>query len=63
MTETERELDLMLGDALTENERLKRELKYQDQREGWIGTHNPECWSYGPRHIECALRRIKELEK
>jgi hypothetical protein len=63
MTETERELDLMLGDALTENERLKRELKYQDQREGWIGTHNPECWSYGPRHYECALRRIKELEK
>jgi hypothetical protein len=63
MTETERELDLMLGDALTENERLRRELKYQDQREGWIGTHGPDCWSYGPRHYECALRRIKELEK
>jgi len=63
MTETERELDLMLGDALTENERLRRELKYQDQREGWIGTHGPECYTYGPRHYECALRRIKELEK
>ena len=27
MTETERKLDLLLGDALAENERLKRELK------------------------------------
>jgi hypothetical protein len=63
MTETERELDLMLGDALTENERLRRELKYQEDRDGWIGTHGPECYTYGPRHYECALRRIKELEK
>jgi hypothetical protein len=62
MTETERELDLMLGDALTENERLRRELKYQEDRDGWIGTHGPECYTYGPRHYECALRRIKELE-
>ena len=63
MTETERELDLMLGDALTETERLRRELKYQEDRDGWIGTHGPECYTYGPRHYECALRRIKELEK
>jgi hypothetical protein len=63
MTETERELDLMLGDALTEIERLRRELKYQEDRDGWIGTHGPECYTYGPRHYECALRRIKELEK
>jgi hypothetical protein len=27
MTETERKLDLLLGDALAENERLKREIK------------------------------------
>jgi hypothetical protein len=63
MTETERELDLMLGDALTENERLKKRLQYQEDREGWIGTHGPECYTYGPRHYECALRRIKELER
>jgi hypothetical protein len=63
MTEIERELDLLLGDALSENERLRRELKYQEAREGHIGTHGPDCWSYGPRHYECALRRIKELEK
>lgn len=30
MTETERQLDLLLGDALAENERLKRELKFQE---------------------------------
>jgi len=63
MTEIERQLDLLLGDALSENERLRRELKYQEAREGHIGTHGPDCWSYGPRHYECALRRIKELEK
>ena len=27
MTETERNLDLLLGDALAENERLRREIK------------------------------------
>ena len=58
MTETERNLDLLLGDALAENERLKRELKYQDDREGHIGTHGPDCWSWGPKHYECALRHI-----
>ena len=62
MTETERNLDLLLGDALAENERLKRELKYQDARENHIGTHSPECWSWGPRHYECAIRHIKTLE-
>ena len=77
MTETERNLDLLLGDALAENEKLikataaalaevatlKKRLTYQDDREGWVGTHSPECWSFGPRHYECAIRHIKELEK
>jgi len=58
MTETERKLDLLLGDALAENERLKRELKYQDARESHIGTHGPDCWAWGPKHYECALRHI-----
>jgi hypothetical protein len=61
MTETERKLDLLLGDALAENERLKRELKYQDAREGHIGTHSPECWTFGPRHYDCAIRHITEM--
>ena len=76
MTETERNLDLLLGDALAENDKLskakaylvnatafalaevasfKKRLKYQDD---WIGTHGPECWTFGPRHYECALRHI-----
>ena len=61
MTETERKLDLLLGDTLSENERLKSRLKYQEDREGWIGTHGPDCWSYGPRHYECALRHINAM--
>ena len=61
MTETERKLDLLLGDALSENERLKSRLKYQEDREGWVGTHGPDCWSYGPRHYECALRHINSM--
>ena len=83
MTETERKLDLLLGDALAENEArrkenaylvsatsaalaenalLKERLKYQDDREGWIGTHSPECWTFGPRHYECALRHIEAIQ-
>ena len=79
MTETERKLDLLLGDALAENDKLskanaylvnatafalaevatfKKRLKYQDAREGHIGTHGPDCWSWGPKHYECALRHI-----
>ena len=58
MTETERNLDLLLGDALAENERLKRELKYQDARDGHIGTHGPDCWAWGPKQYECALRHM-----
>ena len=83
MTETERKLDLLLGDALAENDKLskanaylvnatafalaevatfKKRLKYQDDREGWIGTHSPECWTFGPRHYECALRHIEAIQ-
>ena len=24
-------------------------------------THSPVCWSWGPRHYECALREIEVL--
>ena len=82
VTESERQLDLLLGDALTENDKfraandhlvkatasaleeitaLKKALKYQDDREGHIGTHSDECWAWGPRHYECALRRVAVL--
>jgi hypothetical protein len=42
---------------------IKENFGVENTWEGWIGTHSPECWTFGPRHYECAIRRIKELEK
>ena len=48
-----------------ENELLQKEVKkhltYQEHRHGRIGTHDPICYEYGPRHYECALREIERL--
>ena len=53
---------MTLEEALREIERLKAELRYQDIREGWIGTHSPTCYAFGPKHYKCALRKIEHLE-
>ena len=46
----------------SENERLKKCLEYEQHRAERIGTHGPGCYAWGPRHYECAVAKIVQLE-
>lgn len=49
--------------ARREIERLRQCLKWQQDREATIGTHGPQCFMWGHRHYECALREIEQLRQ
>jgi len=45
-----------------ENARLTEAIRWEENRAERIGTHDTDCWKWGPSHYECALREIKRLK-
>jgi hypothetical protein len=56
-----REAATMLIFLQEDNARLRGVVRYQEDRDGRIGTHAPLCYSYGRNHYECALQKIAQL--
>ena len=52
----------LLDEAILEISRLRLQLRWQENRDGRIGTHSPTCYSFGPSHYECSLQKIEDLE-
>jgi len=51
-----------LAKLQAENERLNQCLRYEQHREGRIGTHSPNCHTWGPQHYECAIAKLEVAE-
>ena len=52
----------LLDEAILEISRLRLQIRWQENRDGRIGTHSPTCYTFGPSHYECALQKIEDLE-
>jgi DNA repair ATPase RecN len=52
---------LML-EAANEIERLRAALTYEENRFNRVGTHDPNCYKWGPSHYDCAMREIYSLQ-
>ncbi len=59
------ELDRQSAEIATltaECERLNQSLRWEQHRDGRIGTHGPNCHLWGHQHYECLLSRFQALE-
>ena len=51
-----------LAKLQADNERLNAAVRYEQHLEGRIGTHGPNCHTWGPQHYECAIAKLEVAE-